>query len=821
MKKTLIKISASAIVLLSLFQQVSFASFSDVPETNQNYEAINYLQEQNIINGYQDGTFKPNQSVNRAEFLKIIIEGSKIEPNVSTPSPFPDVDHNQWYGKYIKHAYASGWINGYPDGTFKPEQTINKVEALKILAKVQNWVLNPFINDQPFNDTPLNEWYIPYLAYAKSKNFIEETGAFFEPSKPMTRSGISEVIYRTIKPVNEVIPPTETPIIEEEIVEEDVVEVIEEPEQVFQAHNFELIKADFYEKILLDETIPNTFYKNEVYIIKGSVEDETAQNVTVILNSEDTDDQEVFSSKVTNKKFSIPVHFRKSGNFILGLIPGNSGSSKAVEISVIKELPASSQKTPSGNKVNNLEISYSDDETRVTFDAPSPSLKKLVFTQGEKSVNYLSRQNISQISINYKDFYAFDEEQVNYYIEDAGLSSTKPLEIQTDFTIGSKKQFIPTLHTFDSIVEDKITADPPDTLSGPKSISITGTVKTKTKTKAYITKPDGFVDEVILTTTGTLENQILPAGSNFDLTYSIKKTGTYIFEINNDMGEAIMNHPIYVGEEVAILPDFADLQKKELFNDDFQIKNLRNELLEEINKSRKEHGLGEIILSDELNDLAQAHSDDMKANDYFSHNNQQGKTPEDRRLAAGIKTSVGENLAKDTSIDSAHYGLMRSGAHRKNLLEKEWTRVGLGITLDEGYLIIVEEFSTSEPTAADIVKYKNELLTEINQKRAGESKTSLNTTTQLESASKYLNDKNILEDKSLSNQLFQETLELNNITGTSQAIGRVYNVWTTILESILQDEATEIVNSNWELMGIDIQLDKSGNIHTIIILNNP
>ena len=121
MKKLIACAGLFLILLSSLNLQVAFADFPDVKLAHKNYTAIIYLQENGIIQGYPDGTFKPENSVNRAEFLKIIIEGSQIFTDATENTPFPDVDHSAWYGPYLKKAYAEGWIDGYPDGTFKPE----------------------------------------------------------------------------------------------------------------------------------------------------------------------------------------------------------------------------------------------------------------------------------------------------------------------------------------------------------------------------------------------------------------------------------------------------------------------------------------------------------------------------------------------------------------------------------------------------------------------------------------------------------------------------------------------------------------------------
>jgi len=88
-----------------------------------------------------------------------------------------------------------GTIRGYPDGSFKPAQNINKVEALKIISKIYEWTTNETA-ETLFDDTATNEWYIPYISYAKNHNLLPETGTTYKPESDMIRGNISEILYR-------------------------------------------------------------------------------------------------------------------------------------------------------------------------------------------------------------------------------------------------------------------------------------------------------------------------------------------------------------------------------------------------------------------------------------------------------------------------------------------------------------------------------------------------------------------------------------------------------------------------------------------------
>jgi S1-C subfamily serine protease len=171
--------------------------FSDVTLDTPNAEAIAYLKEQGVLGGYPDGSFKPTQSLNRAELLKILVEGKGITPDSSYTNCFPDVK-NEWFAKYVCYAKEQGWISGYPDGTFRPSSNVNKVEAIKMLLEVFDVDTTANPANGPFSDVPLGAWFTNYIHVAKQLGLLEESGNNYFPSTEITRGGISENIYRLL-----------------------------------------------------------------------------------------------------------------------------------------------------------------------------------------------------------------------------------------------------------------------------------------------------------------------------------------------------------------------------------------------------------------------------------------------------------------------------------------------------------------------------------------------------------------------------------------------------------------------------------------------
>lgn len=167
--------------------------FSDVGEDYKYADAVFYVRDLGVVQGYADGTFKPFNEINRAEFVKILIEAKYQEylQDYMPESCFSDVGATEWYAKYVCFAKGKGIIGGYPDGTFKPSQNINVVEAMKI-------VLETYFGNVPPSD---GEWYKKYVDYALKHGFwLEE---WSDNSYLLKRGEMAELMYRALVMINE------------------------------------------------------------------------------------------------------------------------------------------------------------------------------------------------------------------------------------------------------------------------------------------------------------------------------------------------------------------------------------------------------------------------------------------------------------------------------------------------------------------------------------------------------------------------------------------------------------------------------------------
>ncbi len=174
-------LSASVATLALFLPSVTTAAFSDVVSSHANFEAITYLNDTGIITGYNDGTYKPDSTINRAEFTKIIMEA--ISEKNDNSNCFPDVKQ-EWFAKYVCNAKDKQIIMGYPNGTFQPANNISFVEAAKIISLA-------FHLDTANQN---GEWYTSFVKALEEKKAIPVTINGFD--KPITRGEMAEIIYR-------------------------------------------------------------------------------------------------------------------------------------------------------------------------------------------------------------------------------------------------------------------------------------------------------------------------------------------------------------------------------------------------------------------------------------------------------------------------------------------------------------------------------------------------------------------------------------------------------------------------------------------------
>ena len=171
-------------------------NFSDAGEI-ENLDAVQFLQQRGILDGYEDGSFGPENSVNRAESLKILLEALGEAPDTSAASEFSDVPADAWFAGYVAKAKDRGIVRGYEDGSFQPGKTVNQAELLKMSFESFGIDLSDYeVSDLP-DGVDENAWFAPYLQYAIDNNLVDESD--IDLSGGMNREAFSELTYRLIQ----------------------------------------------------------------------------------------------------------------------------------------------------------------------------------------------------------------------------------------------------------------------------------------------------------------------------------------------------------------------------------------------------------------------------------------------------------------------------------------------------------------------------------------------------------------------------------------------------------------------------------------------
>lgn len=149
-------------------------NFSDVAADAWYVEPASSMYKGGYIAGYEDGTFGGDRNITRAEFVSMLVRFIGTDEGVMN---FTDVPKSHWAYENIAIATAQGWISGYSDGTFKPDQAITRAEAMSIINRVLNRGVNASSNISGFKAWPdnySNAWY--YYDVIEATNSHDYTG---------------------------------------------------------------------------------------------------------------------------------------------------------------------------------------------------------------------------------------------------------------------------------------------------------------------------------------------------------------------------------------------------------------------------------------------------------------------------------------------------------------------------------------------------------------------------------------------------------------------------------------------------------------------
>lgn len=194
MKRLLMFILVTLIVLMTSFRSYAI-NFSDVADNSWFRAYVYDLTDKKIINGYPDGTFKPDNKITAGEFIKLIITSSAPDINYELVSS--SFDH--WASKYVRVGENYGVFEAGEYDLNNIDEEISRIEIVKILARCdmlikgnpQNAVFKQFSDTNNLNDDELI-----YLSHAVGIGVINgDTEGTFRPNDTLLRSECAKVIY--------------------------------------------------------------------------------------------------------------------------------------------------------------------------------------------------------------------------------------------------------------------------------------------------------------------------------------------------------------------------------------------------------------------------------------------------------------------------------------------------------------------------------------------------------------------------------------------------------------------------------------------------
>ncbi len=188
---SLIVVVAMMLSSLGVFAAESTApTFNDVDSESVLGQSIYKLVNAGVLNGYTDGTFRPNNPLTRAELCKIV--NLVFNYTEAAADNFTDVSANDWFYSYVAIAKKAGYITGHGDGTFKGNDYLTREQACAIITRVTE--LFDLTMSETITDT-VSDWAVPYVNKVVSNRLMPlEAGGKFRATENITRGELTSVM---------------------------------------------------------------------------------------------------------------------------------------------------------------------------------------------------------------------------------------------------------------------------------------------------------------------------------------------------------------------------------------------------------------------------------------------------------------------------------------------------------------------------------------------------------------------------------------------------------------------------------------------------
>ncbi|SCZ80024.1 S-layer homology domain-containing protein [Acidaminobacter hydrogenoformans] len=310
--------------LLAAAPAPAFAA-STFPDINGHWAQphIEHLLGLNLISGFPDGTFKPNQIITRAQVASILANELGLTAQAAA---FPDVPASHWANGAVGAIAAHGTMNGYLDGTFKPDQAMNRAEIASVLSSAYGFTQSSATS--PFSDVTASHWaFGPIMALVDGYITEGYPDGTFKPNNAMTRAEFSVFMAKAIHPpfVVPTMLQAKALTIAQILKDEDMTQLATHVHPVLGVRFSPYYYIDNTHKVVSAAALPGLLADNTVYFWgiqdgSGFNIDETPQDYfDRYVNARDftTPDQTVYNTVVSrgNMINNIPNYYT-SGIFV-------------------------------------------------------------------------------------------------------------------------------------------------------------------------------------------------------------------------------------------------------------------------------------------------------------------------------------------------------------------------------------------------------------------------------------------------------------------------------------------------------------------------
>lgn len=167
--------------------------FKDVGLTDSNAVYINYVSQRGIINGFPDGSYHPTEGLTRAQAATVMVKAGGLQTG-DTANLFKDVASTYWAAGYISSASKAGYISGFPDGTFRPEEKLTRAQAMSMLMRL--CTVKTADQLPVLEDMERNHWAASAMASALAADMIgtSSDGKKGYPDSELSRAGLARAV---------------------------------------------------------------------------------------------------------------------------------------------------------------------------------------------------------------------------------------------------------------------------------------------------------------------------------------------------------------------------------------------------------------------------------------------------------------------------------------------------------------------------------------------------------------------------------------------------------------------------------------------------